>query len=435
MKIHFWGATDDVTGSKSFVHLPDGIVMIDCGLVQGTAEKEKMNLEPLPYPPKEIKAVIITHAHLDHSGYLPRLVKTGFRGTIYCTPATAKLMRIILLDSAGLSEDGFYEEPDVNLTLSLVQTKEWNEHFQLAGADIRFFSAGHILGASSVMMKVEGRKIIFSGDLGRFDDPILLPHLPAPKADIIVMESTYGGKNRSGNLEKELHSFLMTVSRESRVGIIASFAVARAQTLLTLIHEFFERHPEDKVRVVFDSPMMKEANRVYQKYAHLTSHADSLYSALEDVDAIEFQREWESLKKKSGPLIIISSSGMLTGGRINRHLYNWKDDEKAILFLPGYQGEATPGRSLIEGNRNLQDAKGVHFTWQGEVLTSEAFSSHADQSELLKWLGTENSDAEVFLLHGEEEAKIQLRSKLAQRVRKVTIPKKGEIHKIEIPQK
>jgi metallo-beta-lactamase family protein len=220
----------------------------------------------------------------------------------------------------------------------------------------------------------------------------------------------------------------MTVSRESRVGIIASFAVARAQTLLTLIHEFYERHPEEKVRIVFDSPMMKHANRVYQQYSHMTSQKDSVYTALDEADAIEYQREWDSLKRKHGPLIIISSSGMLTGGRISRHLYNWKDDDKAILFLPGYQGEGTPGRSLVEGNRLLKTQDGTLFTWTGEVWTSEAFSSHADQSELLTWISTRNKNTEIYLLHGEPEAKKILSEKLiSQGLHDIHVPVRDEI--------
>ena len=424
MNIHFWGSTDDVTGSMTFMDLPQGKIIIDCGLAQGTEETEQLNKLKLPYEPSEIKAVLLTHAHLDHSGYLPRLVKKGFRGQIYCTPATAKLARIILLDSAKLSEDEFYDEKDVQQTLHLFKTHDWGQKFELLGAEIEFQSAGHILGASSVIINCYKQKVVFSGDLGRFDDPILLSHAPCPEADIIIMESTYGGKIREKNLEKELHNFLTTISKGHKVGIVASFAVARAQTLLTLIHEFHERHPEHKVRVVIDSPMMREANKVYQQYSHLTKHRDNLYTALANIDSIDFPKEWESLRKKEGPLIIISSSGMLTGGRISRHLYNWHDDEKAILFLPGYQGEGTPGRRIIEGERSLLGPKGEPFVWHGEVWNSEAFSSHADQQELIRWVSENNKTPKVFLLHGEQASKESLKAKLGPAF-DVTIPMRG----------
>lgn len=429
MKLEFWGSTDDVTGSMTFLHLKNGTLMIDCGLAQGTKETESINLLPLPVKPADIKAVVITHAHLDHSGYLPRLVKRGFRGPIYCTPATSRLMRIILLDSAKLNEDDFYSEEDVQATLNLVRTKDWHLPFEELDATITFLPAGHILGASSVKIKTSAETIVFSGDLGRFDDPILPEHETCPEADIIVMESTYGGKNRSGDMEKELHSFLATISRRSRVGIIASFAVARAQMLLTLISEFYERHPEEKVRVCIDSPMMAEANKVYRQYSHLTRHPESVFSALEKFDLIEFQREWETLRRKEGPLIIVSSSGMLTGGRIHRHLFNWRDDEKAILFLPGYQGKGTPGRALQEGKRELIGPLDEPFIWRGEVWSSDQFSSHGDQEDLLRWVGPHNKKAKIFLLHGEESAKSALRNELEKiGYSSITIPNRGTVY-------
>jgi metallo-beta-lactamase family protein len=432
MKIHFWGATDDVTGSMTLLQLPGGKVLVDCGLAQGTPEVEKLNSLPFPFSPSELSAVIITHAHLDHSGQLPTLVKKGFRGQIYCTPPTAKLMRIILLDSAKLGDgEGPYNEEDVNQTLTLIKTHEWEEKFTVAGSVVSLFPAGHILGASSVMFRDQEKKIIFSGDLGRTNDPILPLRPSCPSGDVVIMESTYGGKIREGDLETELHSFLMTVSKESRVGIIASFAVARAQVLLTLIHEFFLRHPESRVRIVMDSPMMKEANKVYQQYAHLTTRQSAVFEALEEVDSIDFRGEWDSLKKKKGPLIVLSSSGMLTGGRISRHLFNWHEDEKAILYLPGYQGEGTPGRSLLEGSRSLKGPKGEEFIWQGEVWNSSAFSSHADQIELLEWAAGTSRTSRIYLLHGEAENKKTLKEKLLDiGFTHVEIPHRGESHEI-----
>lgn len=428
MKLQFWGATDDVTGSMTFLHLEDGIVMVDCGLAQGSAETEDLNLLKLPVDIKTIRAVIVTHAHLDHSGYLPRLVKKGFKGAIFCTPATAKLMGVILADSAKLSEDDFYGEDDVVQTMKLVQVRDWNKPFDVLSAGVTFLPAGHILGASSVKLTHAGKKFIFSGDLGRYDDPILPEHSICPEASVIVMESTYGGKVRSGNLEKDLHSFLATIAQESRVGIIASFAVARAQMLVTLISEFYERHPELKVRVYLDSPMMAQANKIYRQFSHMTKHPEAVYSAMEQFDTIDFQREWETLKKKEGPLIIISSSGMVTGGRIHRHLYNWRDDEKAILFLPGYQGEGTPGRGLKEGKRTLQGPDGELFTWTGEIWSSDQFSSHGDQNDLIQWLGSQNKTAKIFLLHGEQTAKHDLKKTLLKDgFSSVEIPQRGEI--------
>ena len=427
MKLKFWGATEEVTGSMTFLESGEDLIMIDCGLTQGTSEVEKLNLIPTPYSAEKIKAVIITHAHLDHSGFLPRLVKKGFKGPIFCTPATAKLIRIILLDSAGLAEDNFYDEKDVQNTLHLIQTHEWYARFEFLNFTINFIPAGHILGASSVLISAYNKKILFSGDLGRRDDFMLPTLKPAPEADIVIMESTYGGKNRKGDIKKELHTFLATIANESRVGIVASFAVARAQNLLTMIYEFYQDHPEYKVRVVTDSPMMKEANKIYQQYAHLTNKPEEVFAALDEFEALEHKREWDSLKKKSGPLIIISSSGMLTGGRISRHLENWQDDEKAVLFLPGYQGKGTPGRAFAEGKRQIMGPSGEVVNWSGEVWTSEAFSSHGDQSDLLSWFDEKKMVKQVFLLHGEADSKKALKLKLQEISQaEISIPARGD---------
>lgn len=428
----FWGATDDVTGSMTYLESNSEYVLIDCGLAQGEGkESEKINKLTPPIDPSKISAIIITHAHLDHTGLIPRMVKKGFRGKIYCTPATAKLMQIILLDSAKLNEDNnFYDIKDVSISVPLIVHKEWNEAFEIAGFHFHFIPAGHILGASSLVAKKDNKTIVFSGDLGRIDDPILLPHQECPKADVVVMESTYGNRIRQSSIQEDLEKFLKKVSLDKRIGIIASFAVARGQTLLTLIHQFHEKHPEYKVRVVMDSPMMKAANDVYKKYKHHTHCKDDLFDALDDIDAIEYQKEWDSLRQKSGPLVIISSSGMLTGGRIGRHLLNWHNDPKAILLLAGYQGAHTPGRNLLEGSRTLVGPDDEVFEWHGEIWHSDAFSSHADQEELVHWVKPSGAST-VYLLHGDPAAKNTLKNELERAgMNKVIIPTRGQIFEV-----
>lgn len=426
MEIIFWGATDDVTGSLTFLKLPEGLIAVDCGMFQGTLETMKLNDLSLPFPPSELKAVILTHAHLDHSGMLPALVKKGFKGPIYCTKATAYLAKIILMDSASLENQDLYSEEDAMKAINRIQHLEWNETINILGASIKLLPAGHILGASSVKIHAENKTIVFSGDLGRDNDPLIPAPEPCPEADVVIMESTYGNRVRNGNIEKELHSFLMTVSRESRVGIIASFAVARGQLLITLINEFFSRHPEEKVRVVMDGPMMSDANKIYERFSDLTKMPQAVEQSLENIEQLDFQGQWESFKKKGGPLIIISSSGMLTGGRIGRHLANWQDDPKAILFLPGYQAEGTPGRAFLEGERTMKGPDEEIIRWSGEVLSSDAFSSHADQNELISWTKNLKEGAKVFLIHGDEAAKNALGAKLTEKKLKVKIPFRSE---------
>ena len=407
MKITFWGATEDVTGSMTFVHLPEGLIAIDCGMAQGSRDTQKLNeLKPI-FPTTDIKAVILTHAHLDHSGLLPRLVKEGFRGPIYCTLPTSRLAQVILRDSASLNKDDFYDDEDVTRTLHLMKTVDWHQSVSLLGGSFKLLPAGHILGAASVKINSEDKSVVFSGDLGRTNDPLIPAPEPCPNVDAVIMESTYGNRVRTGNAEKELFSFLMELSRGARVGIIASFAVARAQLLITLIHEFFERHPEEKIRVVMDSPMMVEANKVYKNYSRLTKSPEELRDSIEDFEVIAFDRQWRSLSKKEGPLLIISSSGMLTGGRIKRHLRNWQDDERAILFLPGYQAKGTPGRHFLDGFRDIpaEEPGEENILWKGQVLGSDAFSSHADQNELFDWVKDVSPEAKIFLVHGETESK------------------------------
>jgi metallo-beta-lactamase family protein len=426
MKITFWGATTEVTGSMHFVHMPEGLLVVDCGLTQGTSKTEKLNLISPPFKPSEIKAAILTHAHLDHCGYLPKLVKDGFHGPIYSTHATAKLARIILKDSASLDEMALYDEKDVDRTTDLFKPVDWDITYEVLGGSFSLVPAGHILGASSVRIKAQGKTAVFSGDLGRHNDPLIPPPPACAEADIVIMESTYGGKNRSGNLEKELHSFLMDISRGQRIGIVASFAVARGQLLLTLIHDFFKRHPEERFPVIMDSPMMSEANQVFKSFANLTLMPEELESALEKITSIEFPRQAQSLSHKKGPLLIISSSGMLTGGRIQRHLLNWQDDPSAILFLPGYQSEGTPGRAFIEGERAMTGMNGEKIEWKGEVRSSDAFSSHADHKELIEWTHLIRKNTKIFLVHGEKKSKELLKKSLLQHFDFVSIAERYE---------
>lgn len=426
MEIIFWGSTEEVTGSITFVRVPKGLICIDAGLYQGTPETEALNETPLPFTPSEINAVILTHAHLDHSGYLPFLVKNGFRGRIFCTKPTAELAKIILEDSAKIPDQNLYDMEDVKITLNHISIVEWGELKPLLGANFKLLPAGHILGASSVSLESNGKTVIFSGDLGRKDDPIIKAPFPCPPCDVVILESTYGNRKRSGNIEKEMFTFLMKISREIRVGIIASFAVARGQLLITLINDFLHHHPEQKIRVVFDSPMMKEANKIYQKYSFFTKIPEKLKNSLSGQESIEHQGQWDSLKKKKGPLVIISSSGMLTGGRIGRHLENWQHDKTAILLLAGYQGEGTPGREILEGNRTIKNSSSGIIQWEGEVQSSDAFSSHADHDELIEWTKNLQEQTKIYLIHGEKKAKLALKEDLSKKFDSVQIPEKLE---------
>lgn len=420
MEMQFVGATEDVTGSMTLLTNSHGKMLIDCGLYQGVAEVVKKNLVPLPFDPRDIKAIVLTHAHLDHSGFIPRLIKNGFRGEIFCTKETMKLARIIMADSAKIMEKNedhllhnFYATEDVAVATSLFKLKKFNEHFEVLGMEFQLLPAGHILGASSVFIQAD-KKYVFSGDLGRSNDPLIKSPSHCPPTDVLVIESTYGGRVREGDYEQELISFLRKIKKESKVGIIASFAVARAQSLITLIYKYYKENPDEKIRLVIDGPMMTEANKVYREFAEQTKWPDDLKEALEHIEVIDEAREWESLSKKTGPLLIITSSGMVTGGRIWRYLENWQDDENACLFLPGYQAKGTSGKALSEGSRIIYSEEGVKVKWTGEVISSQAFSSHADQTELLEWMKDVEPTTEIYLNHGEMTSKNLLKTKLME---------------------
>ena len=420
MKLSFIGATDEVTGSMTMLQTPAGKILIDCGMHQGSFESVQKNLRQLPFDPKDIKAIFLTHAHLDHSGSIPHLVKLGFRGSIFCTKATMKLALLIMADSAHIIEENenhplknYYGIEDVVRTTSFFTVKEMGSTFSFLDLKVTLLSAGHILGAVSYLFEDEDKKrVVFSGDLGRHDDPLNSSPPPCPKTDVVVLESTYGGKLRQGDLEKDLTDFLKLVKKESKVGIIASFAVSRAQLLITLIHKYNHENPEDKVRFVIDGPMMSGANRIYQQFTELTEMADELKHALGDVEVIDHVREWNSIQKQKGPLVIISSSGMITGGRIWRHLENWQNDSNAVLFLPGYQAANTAGRKLSEGIREVRNEEGKTIHWSGQVISSQAFSSHADQDELIEWISELDKKTHIYLNHGDPEAKIAFKAKL-----------------------
>ncbi len=432
MKIQFWGATEEVTGSMTFVEHDGRMGVVDSGLFQGGHDANEKNFASLPISPKSLTAAVITHAHLDHSGYLPRLVNKGFHGDIFCTPQTADLLKIILMDSASLNrskERSLYDEIDVSQTLKLIKKVRWDDNFKFLGLNSKLIPAGHILGASSLVMEAE-KKVVFSGDLGRRDDFLLSAVAPCPSCDVIIMESTYGGRIRSGDARQDMMKFIRNIKSQNRVGIIASFALARGQTLITLISEIFRNHPELKVPLYFDSPMMKEVNSIYKKHKQLTTQPAEMSDAFEEADSLDFLREWETVKRKNGPFIIISSSGMVTGGRIFRSLANWQFDKNAMLFLVGYQGESTPGRALLNGQRNIKDNEGNQIEWHGEILSSEAFSSHADQSELVDWARSANAER-IFLIHGEERSKEDLKKVLSLDSRaEIILPKKNESFRI-----
>jgi metallo-beta-lactamase family protein len=441
----FLGAAGTVTGSKFLLTSGDSCVLVDCGLFQGTKERRLRNWDRLPVDAGQIRSVILTHAHLDHSGYLPALYQGGFKGPVFTTPGTHSLCRILLPDSGRLQEEeasyanrkGYskhapalplYTEEEAWKSLEHFSPVTFDVRFEIARCRAAFQHAGHIFGASSVLVEIGEnlqRRVLFSGDLGRPAHPLLRPPEPPPQADVIVVESTYGDRRHddSGELDKFAEVIARTAARGGVI-VIPSFAVDRTEVIL-----FYLRHLQLKNRIpalpiYVDSPMALAALRLYQ---HAISSHDSAFrreiaghpDVLEPGDLTEIKTVQESiaLNRERGPMIIISASGMATGGRVLHHLANRLPDERNTVVLAGYQAEGTRGRSLLEGASSVKMI-GRYIPVRAEIVGIPAFSVHADQSEIIDWLRNAAAAPEVvYVVHGEPAAAEALRTTIARELK------------------
>lgn len=442
MKIQFCGATTGVTGSCHLIRTDRHNVLLDCGQFQGGKAQEKMNREEFPFDPKEVECVVLSHAHIDHCGRLPLLVKRGFTGPIYCTSATADLLKVMLEDSAYIHEkdaewdtkrslraggpviEPLYTLEDADKALGLVKPVEYDQLIEL-NDDIRivFNDAGHILGSAitELWVKEDGKetKIVFSGDLGMMNRPILKDPTIIKKADAVIMETTYGDRLHPDNamdVRKLIDIIVKTTARGGCV-VIPSFAVGRTQELLYELNKFYDEHTEyddklDKVNVYIDSPMATTATEVFRRNSQVFDEEARKYIVSGD-DPLDFKNlhftrtteDSKSLNLDSVPKVIISASGMCEAGRIRHHLKHHLWDPKSSIVFVGYQAVGTLGRALLDGKEDVTlFGENIHVA--AEIYNLEGFSGHADQDGLFTWLsGFEKKPAQVFLVHGEEEAK------------------------------
>lgn len=443
MTIQFLGATSTVTGSKYLVHAAGKQVLVDCGLFQGFKQLRLRNWGQFPVDPKSIDAVVLTHAHLDHSGYLPLLVKNGYKGPIFCTAATADLCGILLPDSGHLQEEdaryanrrGFskhrpalplYTEEDAKRCLSQLRPVEFAQSIKIApGVDMRLLLAGHILGAAMIEMRCEGRILLFSGDLGRPNDLVMQPPARVERADFLVIESTYG--NRRHDMKDPLDVLADVITRtvaRQGVVIIPAFAVGRAQTLLYAIHllKIARRTPD--VPVYLNSPMAVDATNIYHR--HRTEHrlteeqCKSMCTTAKFVNSVE---ESKALNNKRGPMILISASGMLTGGRVLHHLKAFAPDARNTILLSGFQSGGTRGAALAAGAETVK-IHGEQVPIRAEVATLSNLSAHADYVEMLDWLGHfSDPPKQTFITHGEPAAADALRLSIEEKLKwQCTVP-------------
>jgi metallo-beta-lactamase family protein len=432
LRIGFCGAAGTVTGSRYVVESGAHRLLVDCGLFQGYKLLRLRNWAAPQFDAASIDAVILTHAHIDHSGYLPRLIRQGFRGPVYCSRATLELCRVLLPDSGSLHEEdaryankkGFsrhhpalplYTRAEAEAALQQFEAVSSHTMFEpMPGMQAELRNAGHILGASFVRLAAAGTSITFSGDLGRPDDALMNPPDAPAQTDYLVVESTYGDRRHPViDAEGELGGWLRKCIARGGVTVIPGFAVGRAQSLLWHIAELKRRELLPDVPVYVDSPMATDATMLYRTYhrAHRLDEAQTrrMCRAATFTNGPE---ESKALDQQGGPLIIISASGMATGGRVLHHLKAFAGDPRNLILFAGFQAPGTRGAALVGGARRVR-IHGQEFSVNAEVAQLEAASSHADADEILAWMRQlPAAPRQVFVTHGEPVPADTLRSRI-----------------------
>ena len=426
------GGAGTVTGSKHLLIHGDTRLLVDCGLFQGLKNLRELNWQRLAVEPRDIDAVVLTHAHLDHCGYLPRLLLDGFGGNIFATTASRDVAELILLDSAWIQEKdaefanrkGFskhkpalplYRVPDAERTLAQFIDVPLHRETALPGhAKLVLRRAGHILGAATAQIDLGGKRIVFSGDLGRYDDPVMHDPEPVPEADIIVIESTYGNRvHEHADPVDALGGLIERTVQRGGTVVIPAFAVGRAQTLVHELWQLRKAGRLDNVPVYLDSPMATSATELLHRHSDDHKLASEDYAAA--CAAVTYVRDVEDSKALSAnryPKVIISASGMATGGRVLHHIEAFGGSHQNTLLFSGFQAAGTRGRKLLEGAREVK----IHGRWmpiKAEVAELAMLSAHADSDELMRWLrGFTKAPERVFIVHGESDASEALRERI-----------------------
>jgi metallo-beta-lactamase family protein len=431
-RLTFLGAAETVTGSKYLLETAQSRVLVDCGLFQGLKELRERNWHRLPFDASRLNAVVLTHAHIDHVGYLPRLVHSGFRGPVYSTPATESLAELLLLDAAknqqadadyfnrkGLSKHKpalpLFDADDVKRAMSRFRTIRRQEWFSPAkGVQARFHDTGHLLGACSIEFELQDAakplRIVFSGDVGRYDAPLYYDPVQPPLCDYLVCESTYGDRDHPDvNVIDQLQEVVTASIARGGVMVVASFAVGRAQQLIYLLRVLMEQNRIPRLPIFLDSPMATSGMNIYRFYAseHDLAEGLAVRSDFEfdfaDLHLVHSVAESKRINSVKGPAVIISSSGMMTGGRILHHLRQRLPDARNTIVLGGFMAEGTRGRALQDGARSLR-LWGADVPVRAAVVEMSALSGHAGRSELRRWLEPLPPPTQVFLTHGEKQS-------------------------------
>jgi metallo-beta-lactamase family protein len=428
--IQFLGAAGTVTGSMHLVSANGRRVLLDCGLFQGLKELRLRNWREPPVDPKAIDAVVLSHAHIDHSGSLPLLVRRGYRGPIFCTAATADLLGVLLPDSAHLQEEeaeranryGYtkhkpalplYTAADAQRALEQLERTGYDRAFPVAGdLTVTYRCAGHILGAATVDLKLgAGARIVYSGDLGRYDRPILPDPEPVPEADVLLLESTYGDREHPAGTMDELARVVKETADRGGALLVPAFVVDRTQEVLWMLQHLEEERQIPALPVYVDSPSATEVTEIYRH--HVEAENGEMRRRIQDgknplsTSRIQFCRTTEESKRLNdlrGPVILVSASGMATGGRILHHLQHRLPDPRTTVLLVGFQAAGTRGRSLQDGAKTIK-MFGEQVPVRARVETIHGLSAHADRAEILRWLGGfTRPPRTTYLVHGEPES-------------------------------
>lgn len=431
-RLQFLGAASTVTGSKYLLHYQDRKILIDCGLFQGLKDLRLKNWEAFPVDPRTIDAIVLTHAHIDHSGYIPRLIKEGFRGKVYCTRATLELCRILLPDTGYLQEEEaeylnrrrlskhqpalpLFGQKDAEESLRAFVPHDFDKEFELApGLSVTFIYAGHILGAAQAIVRAGDRVIGFSGDLGRLQNPIFYPPAPPPPLDYLVVESTYGDRrHEDAQPMEELAKIVNQAHQDGGVVMIPAFTVGRAQEIMYFLAQLKKSKRIPDLPMYLNSPMATNVTSVFSKFRAL--HRLSERECDETCGVVHYVKNVEESKElnlKKGPMVIISASGMLTGGRILHHIKTFGADPKNFIVLSGFQALGTRGRKIQDGGTEIK-IFGELSPIGAQVRTLQNLSAHADYTEILTWIrDSQLQPKKVFVTHGEPSAAEAMKEKL-----------------------
>ncbi|RZU02578.1 MBL fold metallo-hydrolase RNA specificity domain-containing protein [Rivibacter subsaxonicus] len=432
MKISFLGAADSVTGSRHLVETGGARVLLDCGLFQGFKTLRERNWAPLPVAPDSIDAVVLSHAHLDHSGWLPRLVREGFRGPIHASPATRDLAEVLLLDSAHLQEEDarranrggwtrhapalpLYTSADARRAIARIVPVATGRSVRIGEVEVSMSPAGHLLGAMALRLQAGGRSLVFSGDLGRADDLLMPPPQPLAQADVLLVESTYGNRRHpQDDVQARLGAIVRATIRRGGSVLLPSFAVGRAQALLLVLQRLKAAGEiPQELPIYLDSPMASTATALYQRHAKLLRIPKREAAGLcEGVTLVGKATESQRLTRSRWPSVIISASGMATGGRVLHHLKAMAPNPRHHIVFPGFQVAGSRGAHLVGGAREVK-IHGEYVAVKAEVSHLEGFSGHADADGLMAWLrGFHAAPAHCFVVHGEPDAADTLRLRI-----------------------